>query len=139
MNLLFSSNFPPGTILIPPLIIPDHIQRREEVQTPPPRQHANRWNTPVSLEVIENGYIRKIRWFSDLQMAWIYVQKSVTKNTNQTWNLRSFERTANAMDERWEDGRGDLGYVIAKSRRCKFRVFYEPDEEVSPPPISQPR
>lgn len=139
MNPLFSQLFPQGLFVIPPTIIPpqfDPIQQREEVQTPPPRPHADRWHTPVCVEVIINGNIRRIKWFSDLQMAWIYVHKIVFQTPNEDWVIKSFERTARTMDVRWQDGRGDLGYVIAKCKDVKFRAFYDPEED-SPSSLPQ--
>lgn len=106
----------------------DPIHLREEAQTPPPRVHVDRWHTAVAVHVEIDGELRRMKWFSDLQSAWMSVRDFVNRNPSPEWKLRTFERTAALMDRRWEDGRGEDGLLIAKLDDVKFRAYYEPEE-----------
>lgn len=109
----------------------DPIHQREEVQTPPPLQHVDQWYTAVSVQVEIDGDIRRVKWFSDLQLAYISVSDFVREHPDDNWTLRTFQQTARIMKERWEADRGDEGFIIAKTDGVKFRAFYEPEENES--------
>jgi hypothetical protein len=106
----------------------DPIHQREEVHTPPPLLHADQWNTAVSVQVEIDGDVRRIKWFGDLQLAYISVKDFVRQHPDNDWTLRTFQQTARIMKERWEARRGDEGFIIAKTDGVKFRAFYEPEE-----------
>jgi hypothetical protein len=106
----------------------DPIRYRQEVHTPPPRLHVDRWETAVMIQVEIDGDVRRIKWFGDLQLAWMSVRDFVANHPDDTWTLRPFETTARTMKQRWEADRGDEGFVIAKADGVKFRAFYEPEE-----------
>ncbi len=100
----------------------------EEVHTPQPRLHADQWNTAVSVQVEIDGDVRRIKWFTDLQLAYISVKDFVRQHSDDSWTLRTFQQTVRIMNERWEADRGDEGFLIAKAEGVKFRAFYEPEE-----------
>lgn len=106
----------------------DPIHQREEVQTPPPLLHVDQWHTVVSVQVEIDGDIRRIKWFSDLQNAWMSVENFVRKHPDEDWTLRTFQKTARIMKDRWYAHRGEDGFIIAKADGVKFRAFYEPEE-----------
>jgi len=103
----------------------------EEVHTPQPRLHADQWNTAVSVQVEIDGDVRRIKWFTDLQLAYISVKDFVRQHSDDSWTLRTFQQTVRIMNERWEADRGDEGFLIAKAEGVKFRAFYEPEENES--------
>lgn len=106
-------------------------QQSEEVHTPPPLLPVDQWHTAVSVQVEIDGDFRRIKWFSDLQLAWMSVNDFVRENPDESWTLRTFQQTARIMKERWLNHRGDEGFVIAKTDGIKFRAFYEPEENES--------
>jgi hypothetical protein len=106
----------------------DPIHQREEVHTPPPHVHADQWHTAVSVQVEIDGDVRRIKWFSDLQLAWMSVDDFVRGHPDEDWTLRTFRQTVRIMNERWETHRGEEGFLIAKADGVKFRAFYEPEE-----------
>ena len=99
-----------------------------EPETPPPLLPVDQWNTAVSVQVEIDGDVRRIKWFTDLQLAWMSVKDFVREHPDESWTLRTFRQTARIMKERWETYRGDEGFVIAKTEGIKFRAFYEPEE-----------
>jgi hypothetical protein len=106
----------------------DPIHQREEVHTPPPLLPVDQWNTAVSVQVEIDGDVRRIKWFSDLQLAWMSVDNFVREHPENDWTLRTFRQTVRIMNERWAEHRGDDGFLIAKADGVKFRAFYEPED-----------
>ncbi len=122
---------PPPLLSIPPL--PLHlIQPRQPPppRTPPPRLHADRWYTPVSVERIVRGRMRSVKWFSDFQMAYIYVQGIVNDDENEEhdWIIADFHETADMMDTRWSEGEEGLPIARCDDTRTVFIAYYEPSE-----------
>ena len=111
-----------------PQPIQDPIHQREEVQTPPPLLPVDQWHTVVSVQVEIDGNIRRVKWFSDLQNAWMSVSSFVQDHPNENWTLATFQQTARIMKDRWYAHRGEDGFTIAKTEGIKFRAFYEPEE-----------
>jgi hypothetical protein len=56
------------------------------------------------------------------------VNDFVRRHSDESWTLRTFQQTVRIMKERWEERRGDEGFIIAKTDGVKFRAFYEPEE-----------
>lgn len=107
--------------------------RREEVQTPPPterpprREEVSRFYTASSVEYIVDSEIREVKWFTDIQMAYLWIMEKINRISDmQDWTIRSFEETADRLEERWYEGKD--GLVVAKLEECKFRIFYNPEE-----------
>ena len=121
----------------PILHIPqDTSQNEEEVTTPVARPHADRYNTATSVDKVVNGITRQVKWFSDFQMAYIWidneVKRQVQEGDSREWRVKSFHNAADMMDERWEDGE-DGGVVVARTmntsgERVKYMTFYDPGE-----------
>lgn len=86
----------------------------------------NRWYTTVSVEIYINRQMRYIKWFSDIQMAYIWVasQERVI-NEPLTYN-RNFVEFADAFDRRWQQ-RPNEGCTMATSSTYRYRLTYEPD------------
>ena len=120
----------PNPPIVPSLDL-SNLGQPSQVQEVQPRLHADQWNTAVSVQVEIDGDVRRIKWFTDLQLAYISVKDFVAEHPDDNWTLRTFEQTARIMKERWEADRGDEGFVIAKTDGVKFRAFYEPEENES--------
>ncbi len=86
----------------------------------------NRWYTTVSVEIYINNRLRYIKWFSDLQMAyiWVTIQERVN-NEPLTYN-RNFVEFADAFDRRWQQ-RPNEGCTMATSSTYRYKLTYEPD------------
>ncbi len=96
-------------------------QSEQQEQPPSP----NRWYTTVSVEIYINERMRYIKWFSDLQMAYLWVKDHI-HTLNEPFNMENnFVHFADRMDQRWRD-RQD-GCTLASNARYKYRVYYEPD------------
>ncbi len=94
----------------------------EEPQQPP---SPNRWYTTVSVEIYINERMRYIKWFSDLQMAYLWVKEHI-RTVNEPFTMENdFVRFAERMDQRWSERRD--GCTLASNARYKYRVYYEPD------------
>jgi hypothetical protein len=85
----------------------------------------NRWYTTISVEIYDRRQLRYIKWFSDLQMAYLWV-KDHLRTFNEPFTMENdFIRFADRMDQRWTQ-RHD-GCTLASNSRYKYRVYYEPD------------
>jgi hypothetical protein len=91
----------------------------------------NRWYTTVSVEVYINGRMRHIKWFSDLQMAYIWVASQERVINEPLTYHRDFVEFADAFDRRWQR-RPNEGCTIARSSSYKYRMTYEPDVPYRP-------
>ena len=107
--------------------------RREEVQTPPPterpprREEVSRFYTASSVEYSVDGVIREIKWFTDIQMGYLWIIDKIRQTSDMDdWDIRDFEEVANRLEERWYEGKD--GLIVAKMDECKFRIFYNPEE-----------
>ena len=104
---------------------------REEVQTPPPRRtpFVNRYHTPVFIEYRCEGRVREVKFCPDLQMAWIWVYNRIKTFHRQArgWRMHTFERTADDMEDHWDDD-DDTGYTVAKRSQEKYKLYFEPEE-----------
>lgn len=84
----------------------------------------NRWHTTVSVEIYIHDRMRYIKWFSDLQMAYLWVNGHV-RTLNEPFDMENnFVRFADRMDQRWTE-RQD-GCTLATNSQYKYRVYYEP-------------
>lgn len=91
--------------------------------TEPPT--PNRWYTTVSVEVYINDRMRHIKWFSDLQMAYIWVASQERIINESLTYHRDFVEFADAFDRRWQR-RPNEGCTVARSSTYKYRMTYEP-------------
>ncbi len=91
----------------------------------------NRWHTTVSVEVYINGRMRHINWFSDLQMAYIWVTSQERVHNEPLSYNRNFVEFADAMDRRWQD-RPNESCTMATSNSYKYKLTYEPDVPYRP-------
>jgi hypothetical protein len=90
---------------------------------------ANRYNTTVSVETIVNSDVRNLKWFTDLQMAYLWCIEQTKLQSNEEWLINdSFIDFANTMDRRWQRG-STIGVCIAKSSSIEYRAYYEPTTE----------
>ena len=87
---------------------------------------ANRYTTSVCIEVMESNIIRKVKWFSDLQMAYLWCINKIHSYPDEHWErIFSFQEFADNMDRRWRRGNTN-GYPIAYSSRVEYRAYYDP-------------
>jgi hypothetical protein len=90
-------------------------------------QDANRYTTVVLVECYIDNRLRKIKWFSDLQQAYMWCIKKIDTFPEEFWRVdNSFLEFADVMDRRWQEGRRN-GYTIAESLNIKYRAYYEPN------------
>ncbi len=89
------------------------------------RYQVDRWNTKVSLEVYQRGILRRVRWFSDLQDAYLWVKEQTEQTREINWILRTFTAVCRDLDQRWNNG--DNGTTIALGGSNRFYVQYEPE------------
>ena len=125
-HILAQLNSSPSNMLLPPL----HEPPPPPPHTPPPRMHVDRWHTPVSVERIVRGRMRNVKWFSDFQMAYLYVQGIVNDDTNEDhiWNIADFYETADRMDEYWNDGEEGLAIARCDAAHIVYIAYYEPTD-----------
>ena len=90
-------------------------------------QHANRYTTVVLIELYIDNRLRKIKWFSDLQQAYLWCMNKLDSFPEELWRVAdSFLEFADTMDRRWQEGRRN-GCTIAESLNIKYRAYYEPN------------
>jgi len=123
------SNPPPQQYIpqTPRLIFQEPINQpsQETILNP----HANRYNTTVSVETILNSEVRNLKWFTDLQMAYLWSIEQVKLQPNEEWLINdSFLDFASTMDRRWQRGSTN-GVCIARCSSIEYRAYYEPDTE----------
>lgn len=132
----------PSPIVIPPLdtsslvqysgadvLTPPRQQRRRQPQTPlvNTRIHADRYNTPCSVERIVHDVVSHVYWFYDFQMAWIWIEGRIRDTPQNDWNLVPFQEAASSIETRWENG--IEGKLIASCDEIRYKVFFEPGQE----------
>jgi hypothetical protein len=108
-------------------------QSREEVRTPPRnhrpprREEVSRFYTASSVEYSVDGIVREIKWFTDIQMGYIWILDKIRQTSDiDEWDVRDFEEVADRLEERWYEGKD--GLIVAKLDECKFRIYYNPEE-----------
>jgi hypothetical protein len=108
---------------------PPRQQRRREPTTPPvnTRVHADRYNTPCSVERIVNDIVTHIYWFYDFQMAWIWIECRTRDTPQNGWTLVPFQEAARSIETRWENG--IEGKLVASCDEIRYKVFFEPGQE----------
>ena len=91
----------------------------------------NRWHTTVSVEVYINRRMRYIKWFSDLQMAYLWVASQERVINEPLAYNHNFVEFADAFDRRWQE-RPTEGSTMATSSTYRYRLYYEPDVPYRP-------
>jgi len=88
---------------------------------------ANRYYTPISVEVYVYDILRRVKWFSDLQLAHIWCMEQVRATPEEHWNIlySDFVEFADAMDRRWRQSR--RGKTVAQSNFYEWITTYEPN------------
>ena len=102
--------------------------------TPTMSQQANRYYTPVSVEVYVNNSPSSIKWFSDLQMAYLWCmarQQTVSEDICET-PYAPFPSFADEMDARWateteQSHTSVCALCIRGSSIVEFVLTYEPE------------
>ena len=113
-------------IVVPPLQIPPRTN-----ENVPPQPIPNRYDTTICVEYCVNDEVRHIKWFSDIQMAWIWIISRIHNYHNQTqdeeWRHLTFLACADRLDRRWRDGNQD-GMLMANhiTNNYAYYVSYEP-------------
>lgn len=97
----------------------------ETLQTIPLLPIPNRYNTVVTVEVYHEDALCRIKWFSDIQMAWIWVKDHTMDASMVEWDITSFIPCADAMDAQWRRGEGANGMCIAMGGQYEFIAYYE--------------
>ena len=88
----------------------------------------NRWYTPVSVKC-QTGPIGQVtntyRYFTDIQMAYIWIKDQTRRSGDSDWTLATFFETCDAMDSQWQSTHTSE-YVVALSGTMVFIAEYEP-------------
>lgn len=116
----------PQQIQLPPLVIPPP-PTTQPPRTPPARPHADRWHTPISVEQIIRGRMRYVKWFSDFQIAYMYIEGTIANDDND-WIIADFHETADMMDEYWLHGEEGLPVARCDETETIYIAYYEPEE-----------
>ena len=102
------------------------VQELQEVQEP--MQAPNRWSTPVSVKC-QTGPINQVtntyRYFTDIQMAYIWIKDQTRRSDDSNWTLATFFETCDGMDREWQSTHTS-DYVVAYSENTSFTAEYEP-------------
>jgi hypothetical protein len=113
----------------------NNIPNLQDVQPPAtPRPSVNRWHTPVSIHVYIRARIHHVKWFGDLQEAYLFAKGLVEQYRDEDvhqlfpWTLQTFDYTATRLEYLWNTA-GD-GMVLAECEMTNSRIetFYEPEE-----------
>jgi len=114
---------------------PDYSTQEPVPETPSlvqPRQRleANRYYTPIAVELYVENRLRNIKWFPDLQLAHMWCMEEVQNQPEEDWiSVRTrFPQFADEMDIRWQQGHS--GKRVAYSDSIEYRVHYEPYEAI---------
>lgn len=100
-------------------------QNLNQAPNVPPLPIPNRYHTTVVVEYVIHDTVRVRKWFSDIQMAWLWVKKQVSEreNQNENWRMFSFETVANGLDIEW---RNNNGVAVANCGDIWWEAFYRP-------------
>ena len=115
--------------------MPDtQVQSQLQSQVREPRQEANRYYTPVSVEIYVNSRLLRIKWFSDLQLAYLYCmnQKEMARDNDWQTPYTNFPAFADQMDYLWarraERTSSSLcALYIEEPEFVEYWLTYEPD------------
>jgi len=96
---------------------------------------VNRYTTEVSVELYVRTVLRRIRWFSDLQLAYIWCisEKELLDDDFPpiVWSpVKPFLEFADLMDRRWAQVGARCGCTLLYSDIYRYKVCYEPPENV---------
>lgn len=106
----------------------DTVQTTQSAGT----QHADQYSTTVSVECYEFDRLRRIKWFPDLQQAYIWIEEQRQVRQEEEWfTTMPFAYLCERMNSRWQRGRN--GVTVAESDDYLFRAYYEPDVPSGPP------
>ena len=100
------------------------------------QQHADQYSTTISVECYEFDRLRRIKWFPDLQVAYLWIEEQRQLHQDEEWNsTTTFADLCTKMNRKWQRGRN--GVTVAESEDYIFRTYYEPDVPSGPPPTNQ--
>lgn len=87
----------------------------------------NRYDTVVAVEAYNNEDLHLIKWFSDIQMAWIWIKNQTELiQTVDDWDVTGFITCADSMDTNWRNGYGENGYCVVTGDPFEFIAYYKP-------------
>jgi hypothetical protein len=92
---------------------------------------ANRYYTRVSVEVIFYDQIIRIKWFSDLQLAYMWCIEQKNLHSEEEWEpVKSFPEFATMMDTRWACVQSRCECTLLRSESYVYKLWYELNDEV---------
>jgi hypothetical protein len=76
--------------------------------------------------------LRMIKWFSDIQMAWMWVRQRLNTVHRDEWAMNPFLTCVYDMDRQWNVGAGEDGQTFAENLDTfiydgEYRAYYKPD------------
>lgn len=85
----------------------------------------NRYSTIISVECYEDSILRRIHWFTDIQMAYIWIRRKVQELPEEDWSLLTFKETSDGLDYNWANGHDHIR--VADSFMHQYIAYYEPN------------
>ena len=83
----------------------------------------NRWTTPITVEIFPVDRESTYKNFSDLQLAYLWIQEQSLEFPNE-WNLLTFEETCRELDIAYTRA-GLRGYsCVAQNSSIQYIVYY---------------
>ena len=105
----------------------------EVFAVPNPRVNMPRRYGTVAIHYMYEDDVRMIKWFSDIQMAWMWIRQRVnTVHRDEWWDMNPFLTCVYDMDRQWNVGDGDDGKALAENAiasdyEAEYRAYYKPD------------
>jgi hypothetical protein len=110
-------------------IVVPHLQIPTRTNENVPRQQIpipNRYTTVVYVEYVIRENARLHKWFSDIQMAWIWIRGQINQRDDRAeWDVAPFLSVANIMDREWRHDRG-VTVAVSDSQEYEYCAYYDP-------------
>lgn len=88
-----------------------------------PPHRPNRWETPVTVEVIHLDMPSTFKTFSDLQLAYLWIQSQCSPATNDIY-ISTFHDTCAELDFAYFRMGLRGSYCVAQNLHAQYIVYY---------------
>jgi hypothetical protein len=97
--------------------------QQAQMETPP--QTPNRYDTIVGVSLYEDNEHVETSWFTDIQMAWIWVKNQTEICTeDESFRVKPFLRCADMLDQAWSQSANNTGICIANGGEYEEEYIY---------------
>ena len=83
----------------------------------------NRWTTPITVEIYSVESISTFKTFSDLQLAYIWIQEQSLDSPNE-WSFATFEETCRGLDLAYSRIGLRASYCVGQTAECQYIIYY---------------